>query len=457
MENTFFNTKGMKVKKIKGAKAFSLLVILVMVSLVSCGVNPTEIPATPMFTSTPTCTPTATATSVSTITPTSVPLSIEYNQKFLSALPGADDSCLPDKTADDLGIYIYDLNQNRELISINADVPFQFASAFKGPVLVYFLSQCKKYWDTTSPEWDVYFTNPALARDIPYYMSPEYKALIAPYFSDVRNWENVEAFFESNRFVNNGLAGVMDKRYFILSKVYSMATRSNNRAAGEVLQFVFDNCQPESGTRLSSSLQCYEPDAISQFNLWFNEFSKITYADEEPRRGLFKWDVVIEKDSNGNSYEADMVTKGQEDQCVTQTAQLNCSKSTGVNVWTARDFFKFYFALYRLGDASVRNAALNMLSIDNEGPARGNLKNLARKMGASSMSKNGHAHFIQGSINTDAGIFHYQNATFVIVVLGYDAQPSLSLLYGDYDPKGAPTIDVSLIRDLLNEYLGIQQ
>ena len=383
-----------------------------------------------------------------------MPPSIEYNQKLLSALPKNDASCLPDKTKDDLGIYIYDLNKSQELVSINADVPFQFASAFKGPVLVYFLSRCEKYWDTESPEWDAYFTQLETARNIPYYASPEYKALIAPYFADVNNWDNIEAFFDANHFTQNGVESRIDKRYFILSKVYGMTTRSNNLAAGEILQFVFDNCQPEPEARLSSSSACYQPNAISEFNLWFNEFSKIVYQDGEARRGLFKWDVVIEKNANGASYNATMATFGLEDKCALQKARLSCSESFGVNEWTARDFFKFYNALYQLTDARARSAALDMLAIDNEGPARGNLKNLARKMGASSMSKNGHAHFIHGSINTDAGIFHYQNGAFIIVVLGYDAQNSLSLLYGDYSPKGEPLIEASLIRDLLVEYLG---
>jgi hypothetical protein len=437
----------------------TLLTAIVTLSLLSCGVGPTEISAAPTLSPTPTCTPTAAPTATlipPTITPTPIPISIEYNRRFLSALPKSADSCLPDKTADDLGIYIYDLNTNQELISINADAPFQFASAFKGPVLVYFLSQCKKYWDTESPEWNSYFTDITAARDIPYYTSPAYKALLAAHFADVNNWDNVESFFDAQRFVNNGVTGAIDKRYFILSKAYSMATRSNNRAAGEILQFVFDNCQSEPEARLASPAECYQPNAISQFNLWFNEFSKITYQDGEARRGLFKWDVVIEKDSNGNPYEAEMVTKGLEDQCARQTARLNCSNASGASTWTARDFFKFYDALYYLSDSRARNAALSMLAIDNEGPARGNLKNLARKMGAVSISKNGHAHFILGSINTDAGIFHYQNRTFIVVVLGYDAQPSLSLLYGDYGPKGEPTIAQSLIQDLLNEYLAIQ-
>lgn len=444
-------------KQFESRLALTFLTMITLVSLISCGVGATEIPATQIASPTLTCTPTAAPTSspAATVTSTPIPLSIEYNQRFLSALPADDDSCLPDKTADDLGIYIYDLNQNQELISINADVPLQFASAFKAPVLVYFLSQCKKYWDTTSPEWAAHFADINAARNIPYYVSPEYKALITPFFENVQNWEKAESFFAANRVVNeNGLAGVMDKRYFILSKAYSMAARSNNRAAGEILQFTYDNCQPETQARISSSMQCYESNAISQFNIWFNEFSKISYQADEARRGLFKWDVVIEKDRNGNPYEAEMVTKGLEDSCVTQSAQLSCSNTTGANAWTARDFFQFYFALYQWGDARARDAALNMLAVDNEGPARGNLKNLARKMGASSMSKNGHAHFILGSINTDAGIFHYQNRAFIIVVLGYDAQPSLSLLYGDYGPKGEPLIEASLIQDFLIEYLG---
>jgi len=449
-------------KNNKQRLTLSLLISIAMMPLISCGADASAFFTSPTPTSTQTCTPTSTVAPTATATllptpaaatPTAVPPSVEYDQQFLAALPNADASCLPDKTKDDIGIYIYDLKKDRELVSINADVPFQFASAFKGPVLVYFLSRCKRYWDTESPEWDAYFTDPASARDIAYYTSPEYKTLISQHFSDVRNWDNVEAFFNTNRFAQNGQTGVMDKRYFVLSKVYSMAARSNNAAAGEMLQFVYENCQPEVRAQLSSTDACYRPNAISQFNLWFNEFSGITYQDGETQRGLYKYDVVLEKDSSGKQYEAMMATYGLEDRCAIQTAQLSCSASAGASVWTARDFFKFYNALYHLADDRVRNAALSMLMIDNPGPARGNLKNLTRKMGAVSMSKNGHAYFILGSINTDAGILYYQETPFIVVTLGYDAQPSLSLLYGDYTPEGTPSIDQSLIRDLLEEYL----
>jgi hypothetical protein len=152
-----------------------------------------------------------------------------------------------------------------------------------------------------------------------------------------------------------------------------------------------------------------------------------------------------------------MPTYGLEDACVTQTARLNCSASSGASVWTARDFFKFYDALYRLKDERARNIGLGLLSVDNPGPARGNLKNLARRMGAVSLSKNGHAHFIHGSINTDAGIFYYENTAFMIAVLGYDAQVSLSLLYGEYAPEGEPLTEGSLLRDFLVEYVGKSQ
>ncbi len=440
---------------------FSLLLILFLLSACAESFSASPTPTfMPTLTSAPTVTalPTITATlPPPTVTPTPLPLSVEYNPRFLSALPSSEDICLPDKTTNDIGIYIYDLNKGQELVSVNADVPFQFASAFKGPALMYFLTQCKQYWDTENPAWDEYFTNLETARNIPYYTSPEYKALLAEHFSDPRNWDNVESFFESNRVEQGGAASVIDKRYFILSKVYAMAARSNNIATGEVLQFVFDRCQPPAEAQVPPAPACYQPNAISAFNRWFDNFSGMQYQEDEARRGLFKWDTVIEKDAMGNPYEAKMPTYGLEDACVTQTARLNCSASSGASVWTARDFFKFYDALYRLKDERARNIGLGLLSVDNPGPARGNLKNLARRMGAVSLSKNGHAHFIHGSINTDAGIFYYENTAFMIAVLGYDAQVSLSLLYGEYAPEGEPLTEGSLLRDFLVEYVGKSQ
>jgi len=414
--------------------------------LASCAApTPLPVSAPPTSSPTSTCSPTpppATFTPAPSATFTPAP---NYQDALLTALPHADDSCLPDKTADDLGIYIYDLTHERELISINPDVPFQFASAFKAPVLSYFLSQCKTYWDTESAEWQAHFLNLEDARNIPFYTSAEYRALLAAELSDVRNWDNIESFFESHRAEQNGVSGAIDKRYFILSKVYAMIARSNNAASAEVLKFVHENCAPVQ----PPALTCYQPNDISAFNAWFNAFSGISYTEGESQRGLFNWDSVMEKNAAGQSVETRLATFGQQDSCVTSLARLNCSATYGANVWTARDFFRFYNALASSADTRLKNTALALLSLDVESPSRGNLKNLARRMGAASMSKNGHAFFIQGSINTDAGIFVYKDTVYIIVVLGYDAQPSLSLLYGDYSPKGEPLTEQSLLRDLL--------
>ncbi|GAB4547043.1 MAG: hypothetical protein Fur002_22710 [Anaerolineales bacterium] len=429
--------------------------LFLCLTLAACAPSATLAPsvtALPSATATPTCTPTSSPTLTQIPSPklTPVPLSVVYNQRLLSALPHADDSCLPAQTADDMGIYLYDLYAQQELLSINADVPFQFASAFKGPVLVYFLSQCKAYWDMESPEWQTYFLNQQEARNIPYYSSDEYRALLAAQLTDPQRWDNIEAFFAANRFAQNGAASAIDKRYFILSSVYSMTARSNNPAAGEVLNFVYEHCAPV--TPPPNAPACYSRNAISQFNAWFNQFAGIEYAADEPQRGLFKWDTVIEKGENGQTVETKLPTFGIEDACVSQWARLSCSADVGSNAWTARDFFRFYKALAEANDARLKNAALALLGVDAPGAARGNLKNLARRMGAAAFSKNGHAYFIHGSINTDAGILLYKNKAFIVVALGYDAQPSLSLLYGDYSPSGEPLAEQSLLRDLLDEY-----
>ena len=100
---------------------------------------------------------------------------VTYNQAFLERLGTDPEGCLPDKTAQHIGVYIYDLNNSAELVSINADIPFQFASSFKGPVLTYFLSSCQKIWDSQNPEWDQYFTETAPVHESGWYQSAEYR------------------------------------------------------------------------------------------------------------------------------------------------------------------------------------------------------------------------------------------------------------------------------------------
>lgn len=140
-----------------------------------------------------------------------------YTDQFLKALATSPDSCLPDRTVDDVGIYIYDLDNRQELVSINADTPFQFASAFKAPVLVYFLSSCKQYWDVSDPAWTAYFLDEEAVGNIAWYTSEPYRQKVVGQLSDVRNWDHIETFFANNPVKENDVVdGPLDKRYFIL-------------------------------------------------------------------------------------------------------------------------------------------------------------------------------------------------------------------------------------------------
>jgi len=411
------------------------------------GVSPIPSPVPATATPSPSATPTPTICPP-TSTPTAL-AALQYNDQFLQAIGVAEDSCLPDKTKYDVGVYIYDLTRQRELVSINADTGFQYASAFKAPVLVYFLSNCKKYWDVESPEWDEYFRKPELVRD-EWYTSDEYKALIAPFVSDVNNWKDMEAFSASNRVNHNGADGPIDKRYYVLQQVYGMVARSSNPAAADVLRFVYDNCLGETPPAIEE--RCGGPNAITEFNAWFNEFAGITYEGDEPRRGLYTWDVVLEKDENGNYVETKLSTDGLKDACANQAVRLSCldDRMAG-NVMSARDFYRFYLALYNLQDAKVRAGALDLLRVDIAGPARANLKNMSRNMGAEAMSKNGYGYYVFGPIVADAGIVQYRGVSFVVVTLSYNALDAMNTLYGSYNSDGALVSNPGLIQRLLEE------
>jgi hypothetical protein len=407
------------------------------------------------------CTPTPVAETLTVSTPNasldknpeSIPASSnsslpDYKSQFKQALDTTSDSCLPDRTKDDIGVYIYDLNNDQELVSINADTPFQFASAFKGSVLAYFLSSCRKYWDTTSPEWNDYFLDKESARNIDWYSSDAYKRIVIDHISNVKNWDNIETFFANNVVKDNGVAGIIDKRYFVLNQVYKMVTKSSNPATADVLRFVYDNCRAENQVTIEES--CGSPNAINAFNAWFDDFAQITYEPGEKRRGLYRWDVILEKGPNGKGIETVLSTNGLEDDCAIQTARLDCSDNGGAtNVLTARDFFKFYYALFHLDDERVKNTALNILKIDLAGPARGNLKNLGRKMQAETMSKNGYAFFEYDSIIADAGIINYRGTEMIVVTLSFNAQNSMKILYGKYNSNGTAIGDPGLIEKLI--------
>jgi hypothetical protein len=360
-----------------------------------------------------------------------------------------DESCLPDRTTGDIGVYIYDLTNGRELVSINADTPFQFASAFKGPALVYFLSTCKQYWDTGSPEWEAYFRDPGSVRN-QWYVSDEYRALIVPYVADVNNWQKLESFFARTRPRNNsGEFGPLDQRYFILQQVYRMIANSSNTDTADVLRFVHERCLGDPQPAIEK--RCGGPNAITAFNAWFNEFSGIAYAGDEPRRGLYNWNIIYEKDEDGNWNPMPLSTSGLRDLCANQTALLGCRAGEPVkNVMSPRDFYKFYLALYNLDDASARAGAFDLLKVDLTGPARGNLKNMARNMGAEAMSKNGY-YFYKGPIIADAGIIQFRGVHFVVVTLSYDAGEEMESLYGTYNAQGALIGEPGLIQSMLEE------
>ncbi|RJP46286.1 MAG: hypothetical protein C4583_19105 [Anaerolineaceae bacterium] len=426
----------------------SFLVILLLTS--SCQPAGT-LPHVPTPCPTPAASPypTAVPTQSATRTPRPSPLP-DYTRKFLETLPASPNSCHPDHTADDIGVYIYDLKAERELVSINADVPFQFASAFKAPVLVYFLSSCHQYWDASSPEWKEYFQDAEAAKNVEQFTSPEYERKVAEFISDPKNWKDVGKFFAEHRQIVNGAGGEIDTRYFILEKVYGMIAQSQNIATAEVLLFIQENCPKQAQIQVES--QCGDANAITNFNAWFNDFSGITYENGTPHRGLFRWDTVIQNTANG-SEEITLPTFGLKDLCVTQTAILNCDPAfIASNTLTARDFFRFYYSLYIMSDVRLRSTAFNLLAVDEPGPARGYLKNLTRSLPALSFSKNGHAFFINGSINTDAGIVRYKGKDYIVVTLSFNALSPMTMLYGSYDSDGNPVGDPGLIQMLLEEY-----
>ncbi|GAB4504516.1 MAG: hypothetical protein Fur0043_15100 [Anaerolineales bacterium] len=351
---------------------------------------------------------------------------------------------------DDVGVYIYDLNDRQELVSINADTPFQFASAFKAPVLVYFLSSCKQYWDVNDPAWTAYFSDKEAAGNIEWYTSEPYRQKVVAQLSDVRNWDHIETFFADNPVKENDVVdGPIDKRYFILGQVFSMVTRSSNPAAGNVLRFVYDHCLTPPPAIAEA---CGGSNPITAFNAWLTEFATLPDSTADSHRGLYEWDIVLETNRNGKIIETVMPTHGFKDACANQFAVLNCSsekQSRVVNAMTARDFARFYEALFDLEDDRVRETAFGLLKMDLNSPSRGDLKNLARVMGAEAASKNGHAFYSYGPIIADAGIVQYHGNSFIVVTLSFNAQNTMYTLYGEYNPAGELISPPGLIQVLL--------
>ena len=259
----------------------------------------------------------------------------------------------------------------------------------------------------------------------------------------------MEALAFDNRPFVYGESGPIDKRYFILHQVYSMVTESSNQAAGNVLNFVFRNFL---AGKYQSEAACGGPNALTEFNAWFNNFAGIKYGASEVRRGLYYWDTLVSRDEKGNPLEQEMPTFGLADICAFKQANLSCaSELTAVNVYTPRDLFQFYYALFHLQDHRTREVSLEILGITPDDLSRGYLKNLAVTIGAEAMSKNGRASYSGEAIMTDAGILRYQGKSYVIVTLSYNAVDAMEMLYGSYLESGFPVNDKKGLIQLLLE------
>ena len=380
-------------------------------------------------------------------TPTLCRASTDFNSLVLSDIGTSTDSCLPEDTNEGIGIFIYDLDNQRELVSINADIPFQFGSAFKAPLLVYFLSSCRQYWDVNSSIWQDQFLQQKESNDQSWYSSQEYEQLLKEFFSDIHNWGEIQSFTDQNLIQYNDKVTSVDRRYDILEQVYRMVTESNNIAAGNVLNFIIENCKDTQPHEIEQ--KCGGSNAITEFNYWFNNFSNIEYLDNEMHRGLHSWDTITIVDGNGIKSETRMPTYAIEDSCALQGAFIGCSNSTYVNnAWTARDLFGFYRSLYFLDDESVRTTAFDILKVDIQGNSRGYFKNLSRKLGTVSISKNG----FDGYLLVDAGIINVYDKDFIVVTMSYNALNSMNELYGQYDNSGEPSNGFNgLIEDILRQ------
>lgn len=411
----------------------------------SLALLPGETPTQPVVAAIPsTGTPTQ-----SPIIPTAMPTS-DFSDRFLDGLPRDETSCLPDKTREDVGVYIYDLDRDQVLVAVNEQIPFQFASAFKAPVLVYFLESCPQYWDVTSPEWENYFANPSFARDEPFYTSDAYKAMVAPQLASVSNWADLPNFFVENRIHDEvGEAGPIDQRYFVLPQVYSMITQSNNIAAARVLAFVYNECGASA-----CEGDCGE-SPLHAFNDWFDNFAGIEYAAGEERRGLYSWETVIYMNEEGEYVTEELPTYGIKDRRIGARTLLECNENfTAYNVWTPEDLFHFYERLYQLEPSPIQATAFALLGAPHEGAANGFLKKLAGALGAESISKNGAAILDHSPVIGDAGIIRLRGRSFIVVTLSFKAVDSITALYGAYDGSGHLVGEQGLIGNLLLEQVG---
>ena len=189
-----------------------------------------DIPASP----TPTETPLPTATEVpfslykNLLDP--VEGDLPYNEEFLEIIQ-SHNSCSDGLPGGAVTMLIYDVTGQRPLAALGEEDQMPVASAFKGPLLLYALSQL----------------DPEIWTSVP-----------ARYWS--QSGEIPEEYLPLLR------------EHWILSRIYDMVVDSSNWAAGVVLDYVNDHSETEL-------------NALEQFNAWSRDVVGIS-----PSSGLWLWE-----------------------------------------------------------------------------------------------------------------------------------------------------------------------
>ncbi|MBU0758703.1 MAG: class A beta-lactamase-related serine hydrolase [Nanoarchaeota archaeon] len=281
------------------------------------------------------------------------------NNNEIVAKIGVNDKCengLAENLRYEIGIFIYDLTKNEILVAIQPDKPLGFASAIKGPILIYYLDTMN-YLDSSDigkqPE-DIW--------SLP-----------------VTEWDHEQGSIETS--------------------VYKMIRLSDNLATSRVLGYV-NQFNPQvteyiySGTK--QSLPEQQLNSIELFNEWSTNI-----IGTSTNAGLYKWEPW--------GYE-DYPTKGELDEstnyCYYNDYYLNCiifpKEYCIKNLLSPRDMAKYYFWMYSKdpGDP-VRIKAYDLLSLGYEYNEYGsNLHFLAKEFGGRYISKEGG----DSGIEVEAGI-----------------------------------------------------
>jgi hypothetical protein len=199
--------------------------------------------ASPQPSATPTLPPTATPTETPLPTATETPpfslheslfgplaVNAPYNEDFLQLIQASQD-CGNAQPGGAVTMLVYDVTGQRPLVAISEEDQMPVASAFKGPLLIYALSEIdSEIWTSVPAE---YWSQSGKIPD-------EYLPLL--------------------------------REHWILSRIYDMIVDSSNWAAGVVLDYVNDHSETDL-------------NALEQFNTWSQEV-----IGTSPSSGLWMWE-----------------------------------------------------------------------------------------------------------------------------------------------------------------------